>query len=157
METGNTPRAGGSDRSSERRGSTHVAAIAGSVILVGLVAFSLYRRSLPSAEAGSTGPVVEGTLEGSDGTLIKSVVPVVLSPEASIIVERYRCICSCDDPLSICTCKQTPGSIDMKAHLQELVDQKKSVEEIDKAMVEKYGQEVMLSQPAEGNPDAPAG
>ena len=79
MESGNDPRDPGSEDSSGRRSSTQVAAIAGSVILVGLVAFSLYRRSRPVEESGSVEAAVEESLPGSEGALVRTAVPVELS------------------------------------------------------------------------------
>ncbi len=81
-----------------------------------------------------------------------ATLPDALSPEARIISERYRCICGCDDPLSTCTCTNTPGSRDMKAHLQELVASGKSSRDIDQGMIDKYGAQVLLSESPDESP-----
>jgi hypothetical protein len=88
--------------------------------------------------------------EGSPaaGAAVAAIVPFHLSPEASIVAERYRCVCGCADPLNVCTCDMTPGSNEMKRALQQLVDRKMTPEEIDRAMVETYGPVVLLSNPA---------
>ncbi|MBI1949790.1 MAG: cytochrome c-type biogenesis protein CcmH [Acidobacteria bacterium] len=133
-------------------------AVAGAVILIGLVSFALYRRSHPAASSPEPAPAAGGPAPAQEqatpiaGTPIAAPVPVRLSPEASIVAERYRCICSCNDPLNVCTCTRTPGSRDMKMYVQELVNQKKSGMQIDEAMLARYGPAVLLSNP----PAAPA-
>jgi cytochrome c-type biogenesis protein CcmH/NrfF len=130
--------------------------VIGGVILLGLVGLAVYRRA---ARAPATDAAVQDSGAASqspagapqEGTPIMAVA-VNLSSEAAIVAERYRCVCSCNDPLSVCTCTLTPGSIDMKKYVQELVDQKKSVGEIDQAMVARYGDAALLS-----NTPPPAG
>jgi cytochrome c-type biogenesis CcmH protein len=129
----------------------NLAAVVGGVILIGLVALALYRRNNPPAPPGAVAPSGSGATDApmppEGGAPITATVPVRLSPEASIIAERYRCVCSCNDPLSECTCAQKPGSNDMKSYVQELVDQKKTGREIDEAMVARYGAAALLSNP----------
>src|SRR5262245_37355795 len=115
-----------------------MAAIAGAVILVGLVAFALYRRGLtapqgtqdPSAASepataaapgapSQTAPAPAG--DAPAGTTIAAPVPTRLSPEASVLAERYRCVCGCNLTLSVCTCRNDKGSEDMKKALNSLV------------------------------------
>lgn len=133
-------------------------AVAGAVILIGLISFALYRRShsvpqatesVPAAgdPAAAQEPGAAGAGTPAAGTPIAAPLPVRLSPEASIVAERYRCICSCNDPLNVCTCMRTPGSRDMKTYVQELVNQKKSGKEVDEAMIARYGAGVLLSNP----------
>jgi len=120
------------------------AAVAGLVLLVGIVGFALVRRQSPQpAEPRAS---VE-TPAAAEPTLIKAEVPGLLSPEARIMTERYRCVCGCDDRLSVCTCENTPGSRDMKEYVEELVTAHKSIREIDRAMIERYGEQVMFSEP----------
>lgn len=135
------PRAGSPSR------GTNLAALAGAVILIGLVAFALYRRSHPQAPSGGPSPAASATPSAA-GTTIAAVVPFHLSPEAAIVAERYRCVCSCSLLLNVCTCNNTPGSNDMKKYLQDLVRSKKAPSEIDAAMVAKYGPQVLLSNPS---------
>ena len=124
--------------------------VAGGVILIGLVAFALYQRGRTTAPTpepqASSSPTPGG--EPDKGTPIAAMVPVRLSPEAAVIAERYRCVCSCNDPLNVCTCTKTPGSRDMRQYVQDLVNQKKSGEEIDKAMTARYGPEVLIAATA---------
>jgi len=123
--------------------------VAGAVVLIGLVAFALYRNGhpappgAPAAPAATPAPSPAGD-NAPPGTPITAPVPVRLSPEASIIAERYRCVCSCNDLLNVCTCTKTPGSHDMRQYVQSLVDQKKSAAEIDAAMVARYGAGVLI-------------
>jgi len=125
----------------------NLAAVAGGVILIALVAFALYRRHAVAPADGASPAVVteEVTDQPLTGTPIGAVVPVSLSPEAAVIAERYRCVCGCKDPLAVCTCNQTPGSNDMKLYVKELVEQRKTPSEIDAAMVERYGRDVLLA------------
>jgi cytochrome c-type biogenesis protein CcmH/NrfF len=123
----------------------NLAVVAAAIILVGLVAYALSRRPTPPARVSNT-PAGESTPPPA-GTAIAAVVPYHLSPEASVVAERYRCVCSCGDLLNVCTCSKTPGSNDMKRALQDLVNQKKSPDEIDRAMVEKFGPQVLLANP----------
>jgi Cytochrome C biogenesis protein len=127
----------------------NLALVAGAVVLIGLVAFALYRRShtatAPPAEVSSSPAPGVSPTEPLQGTPIAAVVPVRLTPEATVIAERYRCVCSCNDPLNVCTCSKTPGSRDMRTYVQELVNQKKSGSEIDAAMVTRYGPGVLVT------------
>lgn len=122
-------------------------AVTGLVLLVGIVGFALIRRQDPppprpdapaEKEAGETPP-----------TLIKADVPAILSPEVRIMTERYRCVCGCGDRLSVCTCHNTPGSRDMKAYVEELVNTHKSIGDIDRAMIVRYGELALFSEPEE--------
>ena len=97
--------------------------------------------------ATATGAATAETGGERAGTAIAAAT-VKLTPEAQIATERYRCVCGCNDALSVCTCTQTPGSIDMKEYVQEQVNLGKSPAEIDQAMVEKYGAGSLLSNPA---------
>jgi hypothetical protein len=139
-------------------------AVAGAVIVIGLVSFALYRRSHQAPQVAEPVQAGGGEAAGQDagaagtpvaGTPIAAPLPIRLSPEASIAAERYRCICSCNDPLNVCTCTRTPGSRDMKTYVQELVNQKKSGKEIDAAMIARYGAGVLQSNaPPPVAPDA---
>ena len=131
--------------------------VAGAVVLIGLVAFALYRNGHPAPPGAPAVPAVTPAPSPAGdntapGTPISAPVPVRLSPEASIIAERYRCVCSCNDPLNVCTCTKTPGSHDMRQYVQELVDQKKSGAEVDAAMIVRYGANVLI--PAASPPPA---
>ena len=123
--------------------------VAGAVVLIGLVAFALYRKSHTGAPGAapepSATPAQAGTENLVQGTPIAAPLPVRLSPEASIIAERYRCVCSCNDLLNVCTCSKTPGSRDMRLYVQELVNAKKTGQEIDAAMVSRYGSGVLIA------------
>jgi len=120
------------------------AAVAGLVLLVGIVGFALVRRQSPP----SPPPQAEALPPAAaDSTLIKAEVPALLSPEARIMTERYRCVCGCEDRLSVCTCENIPGSRDMKAYVEELVGAGRSIRDIDQAMIERYGEQVMYDAP----------
>ena len=133
--------------------SVPIAALAGAVVLIGLVSFALYRRhattpaapETPAAGEGSSGAEGEAT---AAGTTLSAKAPLRLTPEASILAERYRCVCGCNDTLSVCTCTNSSGSEEMKTYLQELVSQGKSPADVDAAMTEKFGPACLLSRPA---------
>ncbi|HYV18508.1 MAG TPA: cytochrome c-type biogenesis protein CcmH [Verrucomicrobiae bacterium] len=129
-----------------------VAALAGAVVLIGLVGFALYRRSTTSTPVSAETPATEasGSAPATDehGTPIIAKAPPRLSPEAAILAERYRCICGCNDNLSVCTCKNPNGSEDMKRAVQDLAAQGKTPEEADVAMEEKFGAACLLKNPA---------
>jgi len=82
------------------------------------------------------------------GTPIVAQAPIRLSPEANIMAERYRCVCGCNDPLGLCTCRLSRGSEEMKTELKGLTDQHLLPEEIDRAMTAKFGPAALLSNPA---------
>jgi hypothetical protein len=128
-----------------------VAALAGAVVLIGLVGFALYRRGTTSTPATAETPAAaatDGATPAEQGTPIVAKAPYRLSPEAAILAERYRCICGCNDNLSVCTCRNPNGSEDMKRHVQELADAGKTPEEADAAMEEKFGAASLLKNPA---------
>jgi hypothetical protein len=154
-----TPSAGGEEASGEpprRPPGTNLAAVAGALVLIVLVALALYHRNHPRPAPGEEGSGAIAQPTGPLGTPITAVLPYRLSPEATIIAERYRCICGCVELLNVCTCSKTPGSHDMRKHLQGLVDQKKSVQEIDSGMIAKYGPGVLLTNPVPGPSPASA-
>ena len=130
--------------------------VAGGILLIGLVALALYRRGhtvAPAPEPAASATPAATPVE--QGTAIAAAVPVRLTPEAAIIAERYRCVCSCNDPLNVCTCTKTPGSRDMRQYVQELVNQKKSGKEIDEAMMSRYGPAVLIrNTPPQPSPQA---
>jgi hypothetical protein len=159
MPVDDTQQQGGEGGAPRPSRPVNLVALAGAVILIGLVAFAAYRRgdqAGPPPPEAAAAPPAEST-GPEQGTVITAQVPVHLTPEASIIAERYRCICGCNDPLNVCTCSNTPGSRDMKMYVQELVNEAKSVKEIDERMVGRYGQAVLLSVPAPSPSPAPAG
>jgi hypothetical protein len=128
-----------------------VAALAGAIVLIGLVGFALYRRGATSAPGGAGTPAAtDGAAATTDegGTPIVAQPPFRLCPEASILAERYRCICGCNDNLSVCTCRNPNGSEDMKRHLQGIADAGKTPEEADAAMEAKFGPACLLKNPA---------
>jgi hypothetical protein len=131
-----------------------MAAIAGAVILAGLVGFALYRRMSPAVPPPPGGPAPASVPAAAAdpnqpaGTEIVATPPFRLSPEASILAERYRCVCGCNDTLSVCTCKNPKGSDDMKKTLQALADQRKTPEEADAVMEQTFGPAALLKNPA---------
>lgn len=144
-----------------------VAALAGAVVLIGLVGFALYRRGTTSSPVDTNTPAAtaeSGEATDAQGTPIVAKAPMKLTPEAAILAERYRCICGCNDNLSVCTCRNPNGSEDMKKQVQELADAGKSPEEADAAMESKFGAACLLKNPAPpqtlpshaGNPPPPA-
>jgi hypothetical protein len=135
--------------------SLPIAAIAGALVLVGLVGIALYRRSA-GPPAGAAGAAVDaatpadaaGTAASEEGTAIAVKAPTLLSPEAAILAERYRCVCGCNDPLGVCTCRLPGGSEDMKAFLQDLARQGRTPDEVDREMTAMFGATALLSNPA---------
>ena len=126
--------------------SAALAVVVGGVILIGLIAFAYHRKNAATVPAPVADARPADAAALPEGTPITAVA-VTLTPEAAIATERYRCVCSCNDPLSICTCTQTPGSIDMKRYVQELVNGKKTPAEMDQAMLARYGEAVLLTNP----------
>lgn len=127
-------------------------ALFGSILLAALAvaapaAFSSCSAGKGGAEraAGDTnaaetpGAPMEGLAARKGGIQSKVFTDVMLSPAARMQAEKFNCICGCNLRLAECICEQTPGSIDMKQHLQSLVDAKLSPREIEEGMVAKYG------------------
>ncbi len=134
--------------------SMPMAAVAGAMVLIGLVAFGLYRRhatlpapEAPAAAAPAAAPAA-GEAASADPGAIKAPLPIRLTPEASILAERYRCVCGCNDTLSVCTCRNNRGSEEMKGFLQKLVTDGTTPSKADAAMAEKFGSECLLTNPA---------
>lgn len=158
-DTTQAPGDGGAPRMGATR-SMPIAAIAGALVLVGLVGIALYRRSAgPSAATGDGAADVaagegaagtedaSGTATGGGGTIAVKA-PTMLTPEAAILAERYRCVCGCNDPLGVCTCRLPGGSEDMKIFLQGLARQGLAPAEVDREMATKFGAAALLSNPA---------
>jgi hypothetical protein len=143
----------GDERGMQAQGqrSLPIAAIAGALVLLGLVGLALYRRSTgttgSTGSAGTAAPAEGSTAEG-DGATIAVKAPVVLSPEATILAERYRCVCGCNDPLGVCTCRNPEGSEEMKEFLQDLARQGLAADEVDRQMTARFGAAALLSNPA---------
>ncbi|HEU5180359.1 MAG TPA: hypothetical protein VFW45_06190 [Candidatus Polarisedimenticolia bacterium] len=117
------------------------------VLVAGVAGFLLLRRSAPPSPVAS--PAIQ---QGSPDALIQGS-PVLLNAKAAIIADRYNCLCGeCADTLGKCICTRDKGSNEMKATLNRLAEEKKTLAEIDAAMVDKYGAKVMVS----GAPAAPA-
>jgi hypothetical protein len=153
MSDATTPQEGSGKQPGNPR-TLPVAAIAGALVLVGLVGVALYRRSTgktaspapPEAAAGA--PDTASPPDATSGTTIAVKAPVHLSPEAAILAERYRCVCGCNDSLPVCTCRNPNGSEDMKTFLQDLARQGLAPEEADRKMSERFGAGALLSNPA---------
>lgn len=94
----------------------------------------------PADASGGAGPEATGR---TPGVVSVTMSEVVLSPSAKIQAEKFMCVCGCGMVLAECTCQQTPGSVDMKQHLQSLVSRGLSPSEIETGMVEKYGSGVL--------------
>ena len=131
------------------------------VALVGVAFYSSRDASGPAppeggSSAAATSPMSSpGTVSGmtempsvteslpavtKKGSLITAVAEdVALSPPARLLAERLQCVCGCKDILADCTCKETPGSRDMKKYLQQLVDEGRTPSEVETAMVARYG------------------
>src|SRR5262249_9950216 len=89
-------------------------------VAAALGGFFLYRR-LPGGA-----PVAPAAKGPPPGALV-ATVPVVLSPKAAIIADRFNCLCGeCHDTLGACTCTRDEGSSEMKATLEKLVAEKKT-------------------------------
>lgn len=99
-----------------------------------------------SAEAtgapGGAGQVPDPVAEGGM-TVSVGFNSVVLSPAARMQAEKFLCVCGCGLILAECTCTETPGSVDMKQHLQTLVDEGLTPAEIEREMTGLYGAQVL--------------
>jgi hypothetical protein len=121
-----------------------VLAIAAVVAVAAVAGFLLLRKAAPPSPVKS--PAIQ---QGAPDALIQGS-PVLLNAKAAIIADRYNCLCGdCTDTLGKCTCTHDKGSNEMKATLNRLAEEKKSLAEIDAAMVGQYGDKVLV-------PGAPA-
>ena len=112
-------------------------------VLAAVAGYFLVKRAVPGGgSASATKPASDVLVPGAT---------VTLTSKAAIVADRYNCLCGeCSDTLGKCTCARDQGSNEMKATLNRLAVEKKSVPEIDAAMVQKYGPKVLAS----GAPDA---
>jgi len=97
----------------------------------------------PAGAAAKAAPDAAPFPAPPKGFVSTTTTLINLSPPAQIQAEKFRCVCGCGLSLGECTCRKTPGSIDMKSYLQGLVDRKLDPAEIGKEMVAKYGPEVL--------------
>lgn len=117
---------------------------------VALASMSCSGRAEESGEAAAgeaPGPAAQApaaAAEAPAGDRTSAVfTDIELSPAAKMQAEKFDCICGCNLRLSKCFCEKTPGSIDMKQHLQKLVDSGLSPKEIEEGMIAKYGEAVI--------------
>ena len=102
------------------------------------------RGSAPGAAVSSASPDA-----GTPAGLNAVAAPVKLSPEATLVADRFKCLCGdCQDTLGKCTCTRDKGSNDMKTALNRNVVEKKTLAEIEAAMVEKFGPKVLAVEAA---------
>lgn len=121
------------------------------LVLISAALLVLTRRSAvpPSGQESGSGstPQREASAPSGptpvSGTVSATLEDVTLSSAGRIQAEKFKCVCGCNLILAECTCKKTPGSVDMKQHLQQLVDGGLSPEQIERGMVEKYGSGVL--------------
>jgi len=67
-------------------------------------------------------------------------------PAVAAAASRYTCLCGCQHELHICPCNDQPvGAVTMLSYLQRMMEIDDSPEVLDAAMVERYGQRVLLS------------
>jgi hypothetical protein len=94
----------------------------------------------PAREAASAQPppAAPGAPEPK-GTVSATITLVELTPAAQVQAEKFRCVCGCNMSLGECTCSKSPGSVEMKRHLQDLVTRGLPPGAIEKGMVEKFG------------------
>jgi hypothetical protein len=115
-----------------------------------LAGFLLFRRGGAPAGAPAV-PVAEGKTPPPGLNVVEA--PVKLTPEATLVADRFKCLCgNCQDTLGKCVCTRDKGSNEMKTALNRIVAEKKTIAEIEAAMVEKFGTGVLA---ASGAPDKP--
>lgn len=97
----------------------------------------------PGAGHAATPAAVPRFPGHTKGNISATLTVVELTPAAQVQAEKFRCVCGCRMSLGECYCSKTPGSVDMKRFLQDLVKKELTPAEIEKGMVEKYGPGVM--------------
>jgi hypothetical protein len=120
------------------------------IVLAAVVAgFLLLRRGGP----GPAAPAAPASKAAPSQKAVTAVL-VKLSPEAALVADRFNCLCGdCQDTLGKCTCTHDRGSDEMKATLNRIVAEKKTLSGIEAAMVEKYGPGVLAaSHPSPPSP-----
>jgi len=122
--------------SSSSGSASKITALVVVTALAAVAGYFLVKRAIPPpAPPSAAKPASDVLVPGS---------PVLLSSKAAIVADRYNCLCGeCADTLGKCTCARDQGSNDMKATLNRLAAEKKTVPEIDAAMVQKYGTKVL--------------
>jgi cytochrome c-type biogenesis protein CcmH/NrfF len=119
-------------------------------LAVAAAALLLLRRGTPAPTHVPTANSTAGPA-GAPAGLNVITAPVKLTPEALMVADRFKCLCGeCQDTLGRCTCTRDKGSNDMKEALNRIVSEKKSLAEIEAAMVEKYGRSVLAAPASAG-------
>ena len=73
-------------------------------------------------------------------------------PTVQEAARRYRCLCGCGHDLASCPCNDQPiGAVTMLTSLQKLLDQGLAGEAADRAMVDRYGDHVLVAAPPAGS------
>jgi hypothetical protein len=117
-----------------------------------LAGFLLFRRGGGPATAPAA-PTVGGTTPPAGLNVVEA--PVKLTPEATLVADRFKCLCgNCQDTLGKCVCTRDKGSNEMKTALNRIVAEKKSLAEIEAAMVDKFGSGVLAAPGAQDKPPA---
>ena len=105
-------------------------------------AFFLMRRPAAVPAGAAPGSAAQGPPPA--GLVVEA--PVKLSAAASLVSDRFHCLCGeCHDTLGSCTCTKDKGSNEMKTTLNRIAAEKKTIAEIEAAMVQKYGPGVLIS------------
>ncbi|HZE89180.1 MAG TPA: hypothetical protein VE404_06510 [Verrucomicrobiae bacterium] len=140
-----TPEPGG------RRGLGAAGLVALALAIAVAAGVATWRARPPRAGPGATAaqaaaadanhrPAVAGPAPpGGRGVVSRQMTVVELTPPAQIQAEKFRCVCGCRMSLGECYCAKSPGSVDMKRHLQALVDAGATPAGIEKGMVDRYG------------------
>jgi len=128
-----------------------IAGIAAALLIAGGI---LWVRRSPSQAAATALPAaaapprpgpslpISTPRRSASGNVSATMAVVELTPAAQIQAEKFRCICGCKLSLGECYCSKSPGSVEMKRTLQDLVNKGLTPAEIEKAMVGKYGPSV---------------
>ncbi|MBI3448295.1 MAG: hypothetical protein HY049_05180 [Acidobacteria bacterium] len=146
-ESGGEPAGGGTAVPRSRRG-LGLGVMVAIAVAVGVATMRPRAPQAPSgakaapaaaSDANSVAPKAGPAPPGGWGVVSRTMTVVELTPPAQMQAEKFRCVCGCRMSLGECYCAKTPGSVEMKRHLQALVDAGESPAGIEKGMVEKYG------------------
>ena len=132
----------------------NLVAILAAGVLIGVIIMQIWRAKTqepavlaPFRAETATAPISSEfpvQITGDETKISETTLSEIqLSHRAKVIASGFKCPCGCGHFAYECNCLKSPGSRDIKHLIQSLVDQGKDSEEIKKAVISRFGENVI--------------